>query len=220
VGAPLRAGDTVREGELIAKLDDRDLVLERLKWQSQREQYLKQYRDALAKLGRAEIAVLRAQLGQAEAQLALAEEQLARTRVVAPFNGLIVSGDLSQSLGAPVARGDVLFEVAPLDAYRVILEVDDRDMLELRTGQRGNLILTGRSDAVLPFSVEKITPVSESREGRNFFRVEAALEGTPAFLRPGMKGVGKITVGRRRLVWIWTHGFFDWLRLAAWSFLP
>ena len=42
---------------------------------------------------------------QAEAQLALAEEQLARADVVAPFDGVVVSGDLSQQIGSPVETG-------------------------------------------------------------------------------------------------------------------
>ena len=218
--APVRAGDVVRQGDLMARLDDRDLQLERMKWSSQREQYLRQYREALSKSDRAEVSVLTAQVGQAEAELALVNEQLARSRVTAPLDGLVVSGDLSQSLGAPVARGDVLFEVAPLDAYRVILEVDEADMKELRTGQRGKLVLTGQSSAVLPFVVNKITPVSESREGRNYFRVEAKLDQTPSLLRPGMKGIGKIEVGERKLIWIWSHKLVNWLRLWCWGFWP
>ncbi|MFM8332170.1 MAG: HlyD family efflux transporter periplasmic adaptor subunit [Candidatus Methylumidiphilus sp.] len=218
--APARAGDIVRQGALMARLDDRDLLLQRAKWASQREQYLRQHRDALAKSDRAEASVLAAQVGQAEAELALVDEQLARSRVAAPFDGVVVSGDLSQSLGAPVARGDVLFEVAPLDAYRVILEVDEADMKDLRVGQRGKLVLTGESSAVLPFAVGKITAVSESREGRNYFRVEAKLDSAPAFLRPGMKGVGKIDIGERKRLWIWTHKLTDWLRLWLWYFQP
>jgi multidrug resistance efflux pump len=219
VAAPLRAGDLVRQGELIAKLDDRELLLERAKWASQREQRLQEFRDALAKSSRGDIAVIKAQLGQSEAELALVAEKLARTRLVAPFAGVIVSGDLTQSLGAPVAQGDVLFKVAPLDAYRVILEVDERDMSEVEVGKTGRLVLTGESAEVLPFHVEKITLVSETREGRNFFRVEAKLEQSPKFLRPGMKGVGKIDIGQRKLIWIWTRGLIDWLKLALWSYL-
>jgi hypothetical protein len=32
-----------------------------------------------------------------------------------------------------------------------------------------------------------------------------------------MDGIGKINVGERRLIWIWTHGMFDWLRLQLWN---
>ena len=31
---------------------------------------------------------------------------------------------------------------------------------------------------------------------------------------------GKIAIGERRLVWIWTHTFFDWLGLKLWHWLP
>ena len=51
------------------------------------------------------------------------------------------------------------------------------------------------------FHVERITPISTARDGRNYFRVEAALEGPIAALRPGMEGVAKIDAGRRRRVW-------------------
>ena len=41
----------------------------------------------------------------------LIDAQLSRTRIVAPFDAIVVKGDLSQSLGAPVERGNVLFEL-------------------------------------------------------------------------------------------------------------
>jgi hypothetical protein len=49
------------------------------------------------------------------------EEHLERAQLRAPFESLIVSGDLSQSIGAPVERGKVLFEVAPLEAIALSL---------------------------------------------------------------------------------------------------
>jgi hypothetical protein len=66
----------------------------------------------------------------------------------------------------------------------------------------------------------KITPVSTASEGRNFFRVEAQLEGNTRPLQPGMEGVGKIEIDRRRLIWIWTHEVVDWFRLKLWYWLP
>ena len=72
----------------------------------------------------------------------------------------------------------------------------------------------------MALAVERITPISTARDGRNYFRVEAVLEEPGDDLRPGMEGVAKIEVGRRRLMWIWTHELFDWLRLRLWSLLP
>ena len=218
--AYVRAGDSVRQGQVLAVLDDRDLKLEQVKWESEKEQVSRKYREALAKHDRAASRILAAQLNQADAQLALAEEKLARTRLVAPFDGIVVSGDLSQLLGSPVEQGKILFELAPLDAYRVILKVDERDIAHAAVGQRGELALTGLSHATLPFVVKTITSVSTSQEGRNFFRVEAQLADTSQRLRPGMEGVGKIVAGKRRLAWIWTRGFVDWLRIWLWTWMP
>lgn len=218
--ASVRAGDVVQQGEPLFKLDDRDLQLERLKWASQQEQFLRQYRDALAQGERAQVRIVKARLDQAEAQLALVEEQLVRIQGVAPFDGVVVSGDLSQSLGAPVEKGQVLFEIAPLEKYRLVLQVDERDLGALAKDQPGQLVLASGASEILPFSVVKITPVSEVVEGRNTFRVEAQLNETPQLLRPGMEGIGKITIERRKLAWIWTHSLMQWLRLQLWSWWP
>jgi RND family efflux transporter MFP subunit len=216
----VRAGDRVAKGQLVARLDERDLRLERNRLESEREQLFGRHRQALAAADRAQMAMVAAQIGQADAQLSLVEDKLSRAALLAPFDGVVVSGDLSQLLGTPVEQGKVLFQIAPLDAYRVILEVDERDIAQVRVGQPGELALSGIPDQKLRFAVKQITPVSTSEDGRNYFRVEAQLDDASARLRPGMEGVGKIAAGSRKLVWIWTHPLVDWLRLAAWKWLP
>ncbi len=215
--APARAGDVVRAGQVMSRLEDRELRLERTSLSGERAKLVKEYREALATHDRSRISVLKAKLDQADAQLALVEEKLGRTRVTAPIDGVVVSGDHSQSLGAPVQRGQVLFEVAPLNSYRIILNVDEREIAAVRPRQTGRLILAGLPNEVHQFTVERVTPISTAVEGRNFFRVEARLDASGPLLRPGMRGVGKIEAGQRRRLWLWTHGIVDWLRLSLWS---
>lgn len=218
--ARVRAGDVAKEGDILCVMDDRDLKLERSKWFSQREQLLKQHREAMAKHDRSQILIIQAKIDQADAQIALIDEQLARAKVTAPFNGVVMKGDLSQQLGAPVEKGQVLFEMAPLDSYRVIVEVDERNISEVKVGQKGELVLPSLPNEVFNLRIEKTTPVSIAKEGRNYFRVEAHLEGNIERLRPGMEGVGKIMIDRRRLIWIWTHELIDWIRLKLWAWWP
>ncbi|MCG2593344.1 HlyD family efflux transporter periplasmic adaptor subunit [Ramlibacter sp. XY19] len=215
----VRAGEAVRRGQMLARLEDRDLLLERARWSSEAEQMARRYRQSAAAQERAGMSIAAAQEDQARAQLALVEERLSRATLVAPFDGLVVTGDLSQMLGSPVEQGKVLFEVAPLDAFRVILNVDERDIADVARGQRGELTLSGMPYERLPFTVRNITPVSTAQEGRNFFRVEAQLDSADARLRPGMEGVGKVEAGERKLLWIWTHTFTEWVQLALWRWL-
>lgn len=215
--AEASAGDVVEEGQLLASLQERDLDLERERRRRERDEFARLYDRALSKLDHSEARVLTARRAQAELSLQLLEEQRARTKLVAPFDGVVLSGDLDRSLGAPVERGELLFEVAPLDDYRVVLQVDERDVATLAPGQPGRLVLKALPAERFDLVVEKVTPVAEVVEGRNTFRVEARLEGDPAGLRPGMEGVGKVEVGRRPLYWIALHDFVDWLRLRLWA---
>jgi len=216
----VRAGETVEEGDVLATLDDRDLSLERLRWFTTHRQRLAEYDRALAERDRAEANIIRAQIDQAAARIQLLDEQLVRTRIIAPFTGIIVAGDLSQSVGGTVERGQELFKITPLDAYRVILEVDESDIEPLQIGQTGTLRIASIPEQPLNYTVERITPISEQGDGRNFFRVEARLDAPIDAIRPGMKGIAKTDIEERLLIRIWTEKFTDWVRLKVWKWLP
>ncbi len=214
--APARAGDLVAEGELLAALDTRELRLERLKWISQRAQLRSQRQEALGARDRARVRIVAAQIAEAEAELELVESRLAHSELRAPFAGLVVSGDLSQRLGGPVRQGEVLFEVTPLERYRLIMRVPERRIDDVAVGQRGRLLLSALPREPFPLEVTRITPVTVAENGSAFFRVEARLARASTRLRPGMEGVAKIDVDRRLLASIWGRDLLEWLRLRLW----
>ena len=215
-----RAGETVREGQVLAILDDKDLVLERLRWSTTRSQKQTEHSRALATRERADASIAKTQIEQAEAQIALLDAQIARTRLVAPFDGLLVQGDLSQSVGSSVRRGDELFKIAPLNSYRIVLEVDEYDITDVQVGQTGMLLVSSLPDEAMAYRIELLTPVAEAREGRNFFNVEARLDIGGERLRPGMGGIAKTHVEERLLIWIWTRKVITWGRVKLWEFWP
>jgi multidrug resistance efflux pump len=218
--APVRAGDLVAEGQELASLDDRELTLEHLNRVTERQQRQLAYDRALSQRDRVQANVARTQIEESEAQISLLNVLIGRARLTAPFAGVVVAGDLSRSIGGTVRRGDMLFQVAPLDAYRVVLSVDESQIADMRVGQRGTLLTTSLPTEPLEIVVEQITPVAEARDGRTVFRVEASLEQPVAALRPGMEGIAKIDVEQRRVVWIWTRTLQNWLRLQLWTWQP
>lgn len=216
----VRAGESVAAGDLLAALDDQDLQLERLRWSTARAQRQTEHDRALSARDRAEAAIIRAQLEQADAQLQLVDEQILRTRILAPFDGVVVEGDLSQRVGGSVERGEPLMVIAPPDAWRAVLEVDERDIARIEPGQTGTLVLSALPETSLRYRVERLTPVSRQSDGRNHFRVEAAIEGERNWLRPSMAGIAKTAMGEELLIVVWTRRAVDWARLAAWRWAP
>lgn len=218
----VRAGDNVKQGDLLAELDDRELRLEQARWSAELSVAERKEREAMAASQRVEQRLAQAQASQAQAQLMLTEDRLRRSRIVAPFDAVVVKGDLSQMQGSPVETGKALFELAPLDAWRVILKVDERDMAQLRPGQKGELVLVSESGVSLALQVRRVTSLATAEDGRNYFRVEAQMQRSAGMqaLRPGLEGVAKVDVGSRSLLWLATHRLADWLRMSAWEWLP
>lgn len=212
----VRPGAIVKKGDILAQLDDEDLRLERRKLYSQMQQSQQEYDNALANGNRAQAAIANEKVEQGNSQLQLIEQQQLRTQLIAPSEGIITSDDISQSLGAPVKQGQTLFEISASQGYLVQLWIDERDIANIIIGQAGKIKLTSVPNEIFEVTVKSITPISEIREGKNYFRVEATLNREAESLRPGMTGSGKILVSRELLGWVWFHDVWYWLRLKLW----
>lgn len=157
----VRAGDPVRAGQVLARLDDADA---RAHLQAALAQRDKARRDA-DRAGRlvTEGAVPTSlrddalnQLQAAEAQVALAEESLARTRLVATAAGTVFErvAEPGESLGAgnPVLMVD--------ETARLLLKVGvtDRDLKRVKDGQA---VTVSPEDGGAPFAA-KVSSVATS----------------------------------------------------------
>lgn len=213
----VKPGDRVKDGQVLAELAEQDLEIERNKWAAELSQHENNYRTAFARGDRTQYVVYYAKAQEAQAQLDLVEQQITRSRIRAPFDGSLIKGDLTQVLGSPVKRGDVLLTVAPDKAYRLIVEVDERDIAWVRETARGALALSALPQDAIAFEVVRITPVATNRDGRNFYEVEGRFAAGELPLRPGLQGVAKIDAGKRTLAWIWGHRLVDWLQLSVWT---
>ncbi|MCP4486736.1 MAG: HlyD family efflux transporter periplasmic adaptor subunit [Gammaproteobacteria bacterium] len=220
LSAAVQAGDTVRQNEVMASLDDVEINLQLTKLKGELQKFRREFREAQSNRDLVKVRIIKEQINQVEAEIELALQQLKKITLTAPFDGVVIEGDLTQSLGSPIERGEVLFKIAPLEGYRIILKIDEKQISYIKQGQIGILVLPGMSDQQLALTVEKITAASKAENGSNIFRVEASLDESTDRLRPGMQGVGKIYIGQARLVWLWTHEVVEWIQLWFWTWLP
>ena len=215
-----RVGDAVKEGEVLGSMDASELQLELAELLGQQSQAQSQVRESQAAGDRARVKIFQAQFKQVQAQINLLNSRIKRTNLLAPYDGYIVRGDLSRQLGAAINRGDVMFVIAPLDKYRVVMQVDEKDIAYIKKGNQARLILSALPSERLSLSLADITPIATAAGGRNYFRVEAELDDDFQRLRPGMEGVVRIEAGRHNLMWIWVRDFVDWLRIFVWKWTP
>ncbi|NOI65299.1 HlyD family efflux transporter periplasmic adaptor subunit [Vibrio sp. 99-8-1] len=215
--ASARAGDTVEQGQILVTMDDRDLRLERLKWLTEQAKLNRQYQEALALRDRAKINIINAQAEQVKAQINLVSSQLERGQLVAPFDGFVIDGDLSQRLGSAVSKGDGLLMVAPQDNYRLKMLVRESRIADIELGQQGNLLLSALPEQNYSFSISKLTPLTISKDGQSYFIVEGEFTDDTLNIEPGMEGIGKIYIDNRALASIWFREATEWMRLKVWS---
>lgn len=207
--AHARAGDRVRAGQLLVEMADEDLLLERQRLLGVLEQAEASLAEANGRADRTQFVIEAARTEEARAQLELVDGQIARARIVAPFDATVVRGDLSQQLGAPLAEGAELLTLAPAGGWRIVAEVDERDVGRVTVGQAGELRLSALPWDTLPVRIERVSPMARPGDAGNVFEVEARLLQRPTDLRPGYAGRLRIRTGERP----WLAGP---LEAAAW----
>jgi len=215
--AHARAGDRVKAGQLIASLEDRELMIEKQRWLGELGKLETSLARALSVRDRSELGMVQAKKAQVDAELALIEQKLTRSKLTAPFDGVLVSGDLNQALGAPVEVGQVLFEVASMESYRLVLEVEEHDVAGIGPNQKGVLRFSALPGNKHKIRTNSVIPVALTRERKSVFSIEAELDEQTDKLRPGMRGVAKIRVGDKPLIMNWTHTLVAKMRLWFWK---
>ena len=154
----------------------------------------------------------------AMADAELAQKQIDEADLKAAFDGVIIRADEMESKhNLAVKKGDVLLEIAKKGELRAELAVSERDIQELREHtQHGKLATSSFPSQEFAFTVDRIVPSGDAKEGDNVFKVYVTLDEKADWMRPGMAGEARIDVEKRRLGWIWTHRLIDFLKLKLW----
>ncbi len=211
-------GDRVEKNTKLAILDGRELELELRTIRADSAKSLKTRDNYMANgnVAAAQIALLEYKRLQERESLLLGRQQ--QLSLQSPYGGIVLSGDLKQSEGGPVAKGEVLFEVAPLERVLLQLLVADEDIFYVRKGAEVDVHFDAFPGMLWKGEVDRIAPRSERVQGENVFLVTFEIANRDGLLLPGMQGYASVYCGKKSLAWIYFHKPWYALRRLLTSF--
>jgi len=201
-------GDLVQEGDVLARMDAREIRWELGVVRADHERARKQWDAAMAPGSRdtstAQIAAL--DMERLELKLEMLENREKNLDIKSPTDGVVISGDPKKLEGARLSMGQTLAEVGPLDTVMFELEIADEDIAHAAVGDKVQIRLDSMPGAKLSGTVSRIHPRSEQRGEKNVFIGDVSIDSDISLqLRPGMNGTAKIVGRRHALAWNLFH---------------
>ncbi|GAB4167122.1 MAG: macrolide transporter subunit MacA [Terrimicrobiaceae bacterium] len=215
----VRPGDSVKKGDILAVIDDTDILTDKAAAQTEiegaqlsveknRGNYLrakalfeeklisKEVYDNL----RADYALSENSLEKARARMQTVEDRLSKTLIVAPADGTVL--DVQVNVGqvvvaaASVNAGTVLMEFADLSTLLINSHVNQVDAPLLKPGQSLEVSISGADSATVPAQIEFLAPLATIKNNIKGFQLEALILENDGRLKPGMSVTMQVPVAK------------------------
>lgn len=184
---PFREGGYIRQGELIAQLDDSQLSAELARAEALRAQSKSTYDRVKSIVDQGagapqDLDDASASLKVAEANLDLAKARIAKSRITAPFDGII--GARRLSVGTFVRSGQAIADLANIDEIRVTFSAPERFLSKLSQGASVTISAPAFPGQAFNGKIIVIEPVIDAAS--RSARVVARVQNIGRKYRPGM----------------------------------
>jgi RND family efflux transporter MFP subunit len=217
----VREGEFVKQGTVLANLDDWQYRSELAAAQAKYETAISQMDRALAADDGGEAGILQAQADLGAAQVARAKERLEKTLLRAPMDGRVATPHIEDMAGRSLNPGDTFAEIVDTSHAAIDIAIDDVDAALLKPGETVAVKLEGLPSRTLRSEVTVVSPKGELQGDQRMFYARLVVPNYDGSVRAGMQGRGKITTGwrpagwvlfRRPILWVWSKlwSWFGW----------
>lgn len=186
VSLGFREGQPVRRGQLLVQLDDAQARADMASVEAALALARSELRRATALpadlIARHELERLQAQLAMQQAALARARAVLAKTRILAPFDG--VAGLRLFSPGEVVQPGQDLFSLTALQPMKLDVPVPESRAGDVRVGQVVSATIAALPEAAVTGRVAAMEPALDA--GSRALRLRVLIDNPGGRLQPGM----------------------------------
>lgn len=195
---PFREGAAVTQGQLLARLDDSQLAAELQRAEALRDQARLRF-NRLKELSERNVSSSQdrddaeAVLKVADANVVVARARLTKTRLLAPFAGVV--GRRLVSPGAFLRSGDGVVELARVDEVKVSFSIPERHLPSMRRGAGVEVTTVASPGRTFAGTVSVVEPMLDAatRTGR----VVALVPNKDGVLSPGMSAEVSAVLGER-----------------------
>ncbi len=213
----VREGEHVRQGEVLAELEDWNYRADLAAAQAKYAEATETMNRALAQNDGTLAGEQRAKVDYLRADLARARERLDRTVIWAPFDGVVTTTQVQNSVGRRLTQGDTFAQIIDTSHVTVDVAVPEDDATLLRSGEHASIKLesfplrTFRGDAAV------ISPQGQVESEQRVFIARINVSNPDGSIRPGMQGQGKVSVGWHPAGYVLFRGPAMWLWGKLWS---
>lgn len=131
----------------------------------------------------------RATVARVGALVDIARERLNKTRIQAPFSGLIAARKVE--IGQIIGTGQPLMTLVDLDAVRVLIHLPERDYVQLDRDDTITIAVEALPDSAFKAHIDRIGIKADERT--NTFDVEILVDNPDLLLKAGMTARVQVT---------------------------
>jgi multidrug efflux pump subunit AcrA (membrane-fusion protein) len=208
----VRPGDEVKAGQLLAKLDDAQIIRDLSSAQAEFQTHSKKRDVALAARAHGDMRIAQLECTQAQLKIESLTDQLQRLEIISPADGIVVQGDWFGNEGMPVSFGQSLFEVAPLDRMIAEMQLNADDLPWIRVGTKAVLRAEIGFGKSWQGTVERLEPRAEIIDEHAVFIAEMEVDNAERLFRPGMRAEVVVNAGTKSIGWILFRKPYRWLQ--------
>lgn len=195
----IEEGDTVHQGQVLARLDDASPRLNLAKVEATLRKLEADYRRADEMFSKKLLSLeehdkIKFDLDNQRAAHDLAKLELSYTQVIAPIDGVI--GKRMVKEGNLIQINMPLFHIVDFDPLLGVLNVPERELNTLKPDQPVSMVVDALPGRRFPGVIERVSPVVEAASGT--FRVTCRFQAEAQMLKPGMFGRIDVVYDRKQ----------------------
>lgn len=202
-------GQAVKKGDLLAVIDDTDLLTEkksaltdiegaelsvkkirgnyeRAKALFEQKLISKEVNDNL----QSDFAIAENTLDKAKSRLQIVQDKLNKTQILAPADGTVLDVPVNEGqvvvAAASVNAGTVLMSFADLSRLMIFSQVNQIDAQQLSVGQGIDVTLFEMADKPVKATIERIAPIAKVVNNIKGFEMRALITENDGRMKPGM----------------------------------